>query len=210
MRLGGIFAALFCLFVQSTAANATNISVKPIGDSPNNVYSFYIDGGAANGAFDTIFFEAKAFGGASFINLNSGAFGGVPRPAGELFTYPNRMLTADPLDFPGGLGLTQVGLVNNGHELSYTAGKLGGTITTAAEPQGDLFLGNVLVSPGHYLFYNGFVHVQLISAGNVIFDETIGTPEPAGLSIAALGFTGLVAVRRRCCSAAMRAMQSRR
>jgi hypothetical protein len=100
MKLCGIFAAFLFLFAQAAAANAAVISIKPVGASANNVYSFYVDGEASNGAFDTIFFEVKAFGAASFINTNSGALGGVPRPAGEAFTYPNRMLNADPLDFP--------------------------------------------------------------------------------------------------------------
>lgn len=195
MKLSGIFAAILCLVAQSATATAATISIKPVNASANNVYSFYVDGEGSNGAFDTIFFQSKAFNG-SYINLNSGAVAGVPRAAGDLFTYPNRMLTADPVDFPGALGLTQVGLINNGQELSYTVGKLGGTMTTAAEVNGDLFLGNVMLSGGHF-WANIYVRIQLISAGNVIFDQAIGTPEPASLSIAALGFVNLLAVRRR-------------
>ena len=109
------------------------------------------------------------------------------------------MITADPLDFPGGLALTQVGLVNTAQELSYTAGKLGGTVTTAAEPNGDLFLGNVNLSGPTA----GFTfQVQLISAGNVIYDPGVIVgppivPEPASFSIAALSFFGLLAAGRR-------------
>ena len=197
MKLSGIFAAILCLVAQSATATAASITIKPVGSNPDSVYSLYVDGEASNGAFDTIFFEAKAFGAASFINVNSGAVAGVPRPAGQLFTYPNRMLNADPLDFPGALGLTQVGLVNNGKELSYTVGSLGGTMTTAAQADGDLFLGNVKVSDPHSFWTNLYFHVQLISAGNVIFDDSFGVPEPASLSIAAFGFAGLIATRRR-------------
>jgi hypothetical protein len=193
-----LLASLLALLIAGEAAAAPFYNIKPIGPASNNVYNFYIDGDNLNGTFDTIFFQVKALVG-SFINNNSGAVGGVPRPAGDDFTYPNRMITADPLDFPGGLALTQVGLVNTAQELSYTAGKLGGTVTTAAEANGDLFLGNVdMTYPG-----GGTFQIQLIAAGNVVYDSqplTFGSifPEPASLSIAALGFTGLVAVRRRC------------
>ncbi|QDT72961.1 hypothetical protein [Lacipirellula limnantheis] len=177
---------------------AAEFVVKP-NISLNNVYNFYVDGGNFNGSFDTIFFQAKSYRG-SFINANSGASAGVPRPPGDLFTYPNRMLTADPLDFPGGLALTQVGLINNGQELSFTVGKLGGTITTAAENAGDLFLGNVMMSSGGGFSYQ----IQLISAGNVLYDTGINTipltdptfPEPSGLVIAAVGMVGLLSSRR--------------
>ena len=93
--------------------------------------------------------------------------------------------------------MTQVGLVNTAQELSFTVGALGGTVSTAAQPGGDLFLGNVMLSGGHF-WANIYVRIQLISAGNVIFDDATGTPEPASFSIAALGFAALVTVRRRC------------
>jgi opacity protein-like surface antigen len=197
MQRNFLLATLLALLLAGEATAAPIWSVKPIGPAANNVYSFYIDGDNLNGTFDTIFFQVKARGAASFINTNSGAVGGVPRPAGAAFTYPNRMITADPLDFPGGLALTQVGLVNNAQELSYTAGKLGGTISTGAEANGDLFLGNVMTAPGFFCFT---FQIQLITAGNVVYDTQVleACPEPAGLSIAALGFTGLIAVRRRC------------
>lgn len=195
MKVVAMLSLALCGLIQSASAGPI-WSVKPVGASANNVYSFFVDGDNLNGAFDTIFFQAKATIG-TFINNNSGAVAGVPRPAGDPFTYPNRMITADPVDFPGGLALTQVGLVNTAQELSYTAGKLGGTVTTANEVNGDLFLGNVNLSGA-----GGAVQIQLISAGSVLYDTGILAygpiiPEPAGLSIAALGFTGLVAVRRR-------------
>ena len=192
-----IFAIALTLVVAvASSATAASISVKPVGTAANNVYSIYVDGEASNGAFDTIYFKVTPSTG-TFINTNSGAAAGVPRPAGDAFTYPNRMLNADPLDFPGALGLTQVGLVNTAQELSFTVGALGGTVSTAAQPGGDLFLGNVMLSGGHF-WANIYVRIQLISAGNVIFDDATGTPEPASFSIAALGFAALVTVRRRC------------
>ncbi|MBL9165334.1 MAG: PEP-CTERM sorting domain-containing protein [Planctomycetaceae bacterium] len=204
MKVVAILLLALCGVIQPASAGPI-WSVKPIGQSANNVYSFYIDGDNLNGTFDTIFFQAKATSG-TFTNNNSGAVAGVPRPAGDPFTYPNRMITADPLDFPGGLALTQVGLVNNAQELSYTAGKLGGTISTGAEVNGDLFLGNIKLS-GPYANFSW--QMQLITGGVVMYDTGILTtffppdpdpdvPEPASLSLAMLGFAGSLAVRRRC------------
>ncbi|MBL9165335.1 MAG: PEP-CTERM sorting domain-containing protein [Planctomycetaceae bacterium] len=191
-----ILALALTLVVAASTANAAPIwSVKPVGQAPNDVYSIYIDGDNLNGTFDTIFFQAKATTG-TFINTNSGAAAGVPRPAGEAFTYPNRMITADPLDFPGGLALTQVGLVNTAQELSYTAGKLGGTVSTGAEVNGDLFLGNVNTSAGG----GGTFQIQLITGGNVVYDTGVlafPVPEPATFALAGLGLVGLVAASRR-------------
>lgn len=95
-----IFAIALTLVVAvASSATAASISVKPVGTAANNVYSIYVDGEASNGAFDTIYFKVTPSTG-TFINTNSGAAAGVPRPAGDAFTYPNRMLNADPLDFP--------------------------------------------------------------------------------------------------------------
>lgn len=196
-KILSIAFALSLFVVASTTSIAAPVSlVKPVGLAPNNTYSFFIDGAELNGTFDTIYFQAVPVVG-TFANANSGAVAGVPRPAGAEFTYPNRMITADPLDFPGGLALTQVGLVNTAQELSYTAGSLGGTVTTAAEVDGDLFLGNVNMTAGG----NGTYQIQLIAGGNVLYDsgaKPFGIiPEPTSIAMAGLGMIGLVAAARR-------------
>jgi hypothetical protein len=151
-------------------------------------------GQAQNGGFDTISFRAipdigirvqlidagtpiadlQTSGiilddpGGSFINLNSGLNAGVPRPAGDAFTYRNRMLQADPFD--GGKGWTLQDLVMTPSELSFTAGPTTGKITTATEVGGRLFLANI-----RYAF----------------------VPEPAAVVLLSAVTLGIAALRRR-------------
>ncbi|MCC6491785.1 MAG: PEP-CTERM sorting domain-containing protein [Pirellulales bacterium] len=178
--------------VACSAVNAASLSLG----TNNTAISLYLDGGAENGQFDTIFVSLKPNGSATFANQNSGAAAGVPRPAGEAFSYPNRMLTADPLDFPGGLALSQVGLVNTPQELSFAVGKAGGTLTTADQPGGKLFLANVDF-PAIAQGAKGTATVQLISAGNLVVELNRAIPEPTTLGLAGLSLLGLVAARRR-------------
>lgn len=187
--------------LSSTYAAAAPIALVKTFDI-DNVFGFYVDGSELNGQFDTLFFQAKATFG-TFINQVSGNQAGAPRPAGHAFTYPNNMLTADPMDFPGALSLTRVGLVNTPQELSYAAANLGGVMTTAGSINGDLFLGNINLSTGGVLSYQ----VQLLRAGNILFDSGVLSipltpdptlPEPSSLSIAAIGgAVSLLAARRR-------------
>ena len=182
--------ALCVMLTASLPARAAQLSMTNNGA----IYTFYVDGESLNGNFETIYFQAKATPPGKFANLpNLASPPGVPRPPGDSFTYPNRMLIADPLDFPGALGLTQVGLNLTGQELSYAVGNLFGTITTANQPNGDLFLANLYV-PDHTAFT---ATVQLISAGTVVFEATQTVPEPAAGLVALAGLSHLLALRRR-------------
>jgi hypothetical protein len=179
--------ALCAMLAASLPARAAQLSMTSNGA----IYTFYVDGESLNGGFETIYFQAKATPPGKFANV--GIEFGVPRPPGQAFTYRNLMLIADPLDFPEALGLSSVGVVRNGQELSYTVGNLFGTITTANQPNGDLFLANLYV-PDPTTFT---ATVQLISAGTVVFEATQTIPEPAAGLVALVGFSNLLAFRRR-------------
>jgi hypothetical protein len=183
--------ALCAMLAASLPAHAAQLSMTNNGA----IYTFYVDGEALNGGFETIYFQAKATPPGKFANVISGIPGeeGRPRPPGQAFTYRNIMFTTDPLDFPGGLGLSMVGFINNGQELSYTVGNLFGTLTTANQPNGDLFLANLYV-PDSTAFT---ATVQLISAGTVVFEATQAIPEPAAGLVALVGLSNLLAFRRR-------------
>jgi hypothetical protein len=184
-------AAIAALITVAPNASAASVSFTQNGDA----ISIFLDGGAQNGAFDTIFFQLRPVAPALFTNNNNSRnAAGVPRPAGQAFTYYNGMLDADPLDFPGALGLTQVGLINTPQELSFTVGKLGGTITTADQPDGDLFLANVNLQGS--VFFEG--RVQLISGGALIQEFVIPRiPEPAGALLALVAAPVLLSAARR-------------
>jgi hypothetical protein len=141
-----------------------------------------------------MFFQVRPNSPAMFTNNASGNNSGVPRPPGDSFTYHNRMLNGDPLDFPGALGLTQLGLVNIPQELSFTVANLFGTITTASQPNGDLFLGNVNM-PGAGA--SASVLVQLLRAGNLVQElrMTVPVPEPSGALLGATAFAALSLAR---------------
>jgi hypothetical protein len=178
---------------------------------------FYIDGDNLNGAFDAIEFKTWTYPQNKFGNNNSGNAAGIPRGAGQQFTYPNRMLNADPLDFPGALGLTMSGLVNTTRELSFKATSPTGAISTASEPNGDLFLGNFYIpnntfAPGSFYLWR----IRLLSAGTTVYDTMPGywplgpltgtwappasaIPEPAAIatfSFGAIVLSGIVCLRQ--------------
>lgn len=159
--------ALFAL--ATPRAHAASLSVVTIA----NVRSIYLDGGAENGTFNTVIFKAtpglmivtlvNAAGQAvgpvlnaapglddpvgylPFGNLSNGLTGNIPRPAGQPFTYYNRMLDGDPLD--GGMGWSLVGVVRTSTELAFAGGPLGANISTSSQPGGRLFLANLYHIP---------------------------------------------------------------
>lgn len=167
-----LFLAVLLAFIAGRAQAAPIWHIKPIGQAADSVWSFFIDGDNLNGAFNAIEFKTWTYPQGRFGNNNSGASAGVPRPPGQQFTYMNRMLGADPVDFPGGYHLAISNLVNTPRELSFTATALNGTISTAAEPGDDLFLGNfyvpsfTVIPDSYYLF-----RIRLLTAGAAAYDS---------------------------------------
>lgn len=163
------------LLLACPSAHAASL---PIVGNPANpaIRSIYLDGGAENGLFSFIVFKALPNIGVSaelrndrgdlvtmvntpwssgaplpgrvFANLTAGFIARVPRPAGQAFTYRNRVLDRDPAEpeVPG-LGWTQLGIVINANELSFTGGPLGSVINTSGQPGGRLFIANVYLIP---------------------------------------------------------------
>jgi hypothetical protein len=180
-------AAVLSVLVGSLA-NAASVSVRQTPGT--DAFAISLTGSES---FDTIYFQALPNAGLQFTNMSNGNVSGAPRPAGDPFTYPNRLLTADPGDFEGGLALNQFGLVNGPTELSFTVAKLGGTIDTS----NGLFLGNVNV-PGPTPA-RGTARVQILAAGTTLQEiiAPIGIPEPATAGLGAMALLGLAAIRRR-------------
>lgn len=182
-------AALLALTV-STTANAASLSVST---GANKTFSVWIDGEADNGNFNTVKLEVNAIPNSegvpsTLLGLSSGA----GKVVGDVGTFRNRMLDADPLD--GGLGWSTAGVQTSASVLGFSGGPLGGNITTADQPSGRLWLGNFQLStPGV-----ATVLVQLSnSTGDLLFDQTVTIPEPATLAMASCSLIGLLALRRR-------------
>ncbi|WP_172991871.1 PEP-CTERM sorting domain-containing protein [Lacipirellula parvula] len=147
-------------------------------------------------------------GGASFANVNSGLTAGVPRPAGQAFTYRNRVLDFDPLDpeAPGvGKGWTILGAINTASEISFAGGPLGRKINTATEPRGELFLANLYMQP----YFTFTAQITLVRGVDTVFTTTFvppaielpqlpEVPEPSSAALlVTAGFAGAIAQRRR-------------
>ena len=119
LLVAAVVSALAC-----SVANAASVSVRT---GAPGAYSIFLDGQEADGNFDTVFVELIPSAPATFTNQNSGLQSGAPRPAGQAFSYRNRLLDLDPTDpdNPGGLGWTVVGAVSTANALSFTGGPLG-------------------------------------------------------------------------------------
>jgi hypothetical protein len=124
--------------------------------------------------------ESTAFNGVSFQlcpdvafeNINSGLAAGVPRPVGQPFTYRNRALDADPAgtDSLGiGNGWTLLAPVTTAAGISFAGGPLGESISTAGEPNGALFLANVMLGSD-----SGFTAwVTLVNGVNTVLRQRL-------------------------------------
>jgi hypothetical protein len=172
-----------------TAANAATL--RMIDADFMSPYALYLNGEVD--VFDTVELTVTPKPGATFTNPTSGLVAGVPRPAGDAFTYLNRKLNGDPLDDPSFLGWSILGLTNTPTQFSFTGGPLGGLIQT----NGDLFLANLnMNSP-----FGGFTaNVKTYRLGELVADGTVMWPppsEPAALSMASVSLLGMVAVGRR-------------
>lgn len=182
------FAALVCAL---SASFATAASLSVVGSGP--VYSLYLDGGADNGAFDSIDVQIAAGSGSSFMNQDSGFNGFFPRAAGEEFSFINPLLGAATAQ--GGEGWSVLGATNTPDLMAFGGGPLGATISTAAKPAPGLFLANIMTQG------SGLATVQVISAGNILSTLTADVggviPEPATMALAGMGLIGFIAIRRR-------------
>lgn len=184
------------------AAYGTSVPAPPTlhvvqSAAHSQAHSVYLDGGALNGAFDLVNFQATASPPGALRNASlTGLVFGVPRPPGDSFTYINRLLFSDPLDFPESLGWSIIGdRVNDPFELSFATGSLTGTITTAGQPDNRLFLANLYLAPGGA----ANVRVRLTSAGAVLSELTtvVRIPEPPTAGLIGSGVLLGVAARRR-------------
>ena len=190
--------ALFALALATCVLAASTAQAARVAVTTNGaIASVYLKaakgaefGGDLNGDFDTIDFQFTATAPTTLLNLSSGA----GKPAGDAFTYRNRVLDADPLD--GGLGFSVVGQTINAQGASWAGGPLGQTIQTGAADSTGLFLQNFNFSgPANKL--SGTGRVQLISAGNIVAEIPIVIPEPTSVMLTASALIGLLGLRRR-------------
>ncbi|WP_428308388.1 hypothetical protein [Lacipirellula sp.] len=180
-------------------------AVLTYGKNANGTYSLYLD--AQTTVFDYVKFSIKPRGyPPAFQSLNTGLSAGVPRPAGQLFTYRNRALDFDPADpdNPGiGKGWTILNPINSATEVSFEGGPSAGKISTTSEPDRRLFLANLRLPEisgikGQISLMNegAVVYSQQLVAPLIDLPEAPDLPEPTSLTILALGSVGFVAHSR--------------
>ena len=167
--------------VTCSSASAATLTAKQTG----NAWALYLSGGADNGNFDSVQLSVVPDGSTTFGNNTGGLVSGAPRPAGQEFTYPNRALNSDPLDDPSFKGWSLLDVINTPTAFSFGGGPLGAKISTAADPNGELFLANIFLPTAGA---RANVSLQLVNAGVNLptLNTVIGVPEPATLAMAGL------------------------
>ncbi|WP_428308389.1 hypothetical protein [Lacipirellula sp.] len=182
MRIVNLVAGLALLAISNSSSFAAYLTYQT---HDNSAVSVYLVGEALNGNFDAIEFRATPLGSSTFLNPNQGLTAGVPRPPGNPFTYRSRFLDLDPADpdLPGlGKGWTIANPITTSSQVSFLGGLINGKISTASEPQGRLFLANLLISPGGGMG-PAKIDITLYDEGIVVYSTV---PEPSTLFLCAL------------------------
>jgi hypothetical protein len=194
-RLAALLAVCVAVAASTTKA-AVIYSVTATPQGANTAYSLYMN---TNGvAMNGIDMQATPSAGQSFLNPGSGLSSGAPRPAGQAFTYRNRFLDLDPADpdNPGGKGWTLVAPTTTAALVTISGGPLGGTINSASDPGGKIFLANFLLPNGA----TGQAVMKAVNGAPVVDTQTVPIgqiPEPATLGLAGMSLVGLLAASRR-------------
>lgn len=166
-----------------TLAHGALLTVEPAGVSPNDVYTLYLAGEST--VFNGVGLSVKPDNGVWFLNVNSATVWTYPSPPGRTSTYRNRFLDSDPFDVPESKGWTLLGVVNTAAEVAFSGGPLGQTIETSGDPDGKLWLANLMLPPGA----TATATLQLVNGIDTVYTQTLQfpIPEPVGVSQAAFG-----------------------
>lgn len=168
--------------------------VEAVGEA----HAIYLSPGELNGQFDRIEFDARPLGDFIFVNPNSGLHSGLPRPAGQRFTYRNRLLETSPDDpeIVGGLGMTVTSAVNLPSHFSFTATSPI-PVDTSGQVSSRLFLANIVMEfdlAGSGDVHNALAHVKLLSNGAIVTElsSLFLIPEP-GTFCATIAMISIIA-----------------